>query len=137
MPTPIEMQSGATRVFESYGTPVLVTNYPTITFDADGYDDEQLISASGTSTSGAGILQPIGNSDRSYVEAGLVTNNDNKLFLPGSIPVSGNSQLTIGNTGSLYQVLPQGIRRYDVSGVTIYQTVFVREIYAGQHPGVQ
>ena len=130
------MRSGADRIFNTAGVPILITNYPTITFNNTGYDDEQLVSASGTNTSGAGILQPIGAGDRQYVERGLVTWNDSKLFLAGSIGISGNSVVTVGNAGSLYEVLPQGIQRWDVSGVTIYQTAYIRQVYSGQHAGV-
>lgn len=135
MPTPNELRNDFNSVVDENGIPITITNYPTITFGA-GFDDEQLPSSSGTSTSGGCILQPIGAGDRQYVERGLVTWNDSKMFIAGSLPISGNSLITIGNTGSYYEVLPQGIIQYQVSGTLIYQTVYVRQTASGQHAGV-
>ena len=136
MPTPSELRNDFNETIDENGIPCTITNYPTITFTNTGYDDEQLVSASGTATSGGCLLLPIGASDRQYVEQGLVLWNDQKAFLAGSLPISGNSIILVGNAGSLYEVLPQGIKRYDVSGTTIYQTAYIRSIISGQHAGV-
>ena len=136
MPTPTELRDDFNTVIDENGTSCTIRNYPTITFTNTGYDDEQLISASGTLTSGGCVLMPIGPSDREYFERGLVTHNDSKLYLAGSIGVSGNSVITVGNTGSMFEVLPQGVKRYDVSGTTIYQIVYARNFFSGQHVGI-
>lgn len=136
MPTPTELRSDFVEVVNENGTDCTITSYGTITFGT-GYDDEQLISASGATISGGIILLPIGESDRQYVEQGLADWNDSKAYLAGSIATRENMVLTIGNSGSLYEVLRNGIMRYDVSGTTIYQRLFLRKIASGQHPGVQ
>ena len=136
MPTPTELRTDFNNVIDENGISIRIINYPNIGFANAGYDDEQLISASGTSTSGGCIHMPIGPSDRQYVEQGLIMWNDSKMFIAGSIGISGNSVIAIGNTGSLFEVLPQGILRYDVSGTTIYQKVFIRQTASGQHAGV-
>lgn len=135
MVTSTELRSDFNDVIDENSTPVRIVYYDTQTFTT-GYDDEQLVSASGTAVSGGCIIQPIGPSDRQYVERGLVDWNDSKIFLAGSIDTRQNMVLTIGNTGSLYEVLNNGLWRYDVSGTTIYQRLYIRKIVSGQHAGL-
>lgn len=136
MPTPDELRTDFNTVVDDNGLPCLITNYTTQTFNSSGYDDEQLPSISGTAVSGGCIIQPIGPSDKQYVERGVVLWNDTKMFIAGSLNISANSTVVVGNTGSMYQVLPQGIVRHDVSGATVFQEVYLRQIASGQHAGV-
>ena len=136
MPTPTELRTTFNEVIDENSTPIRITYYNTQTFTAASYDDEQLVNASGVSVSGGCILQPIGASDKQYIDQGLADWNDSKMFLAGSIDTKTNMQVLVGNNGSLYYVLPNGITRYDVSGTTIYQRVFVRKLVSGQHPGL-
>ena len=133
---PSELQSDFNDVVNENGIPCRFVNYDTTTFTTTDYDDAQLASASGTAVSGGGIIQPIGASDKQFVERGLVNWNDSKLYFAGSIATNPNMLVTVGNTGSLYFVLPEGIKKWDVSGTTIYQMAFVRRLESGQHPNV-
>ena len=136
MPTPNELATDFNTVIDENGIPCTITYYPTKTFTNASYDDEQLVSASGTTISGGIIMLPIGPGDRQYIEQGVADWNDSKAFLAGSLALQQNMVITVGNTGSLYEVLTNGLLRYDVSGTTIYQRVMLRKIVSGQHPGV-
>jgi hypothetical protein len=136
VPTPTEALQKTNEIIEKNGLPVTITTYTTSTFNNTGYDDEQLISASGTTISGGGVLLPLGASDKQYVEQGLADWNDSKLYLTGSLTTNPNMQVRVGNNGSLYHVLQMGIKKWAVSGTVIYQTCFVRKHVSGQHPGL-
>lgn len=127
--TPTQIGSDVNEIIRQHGT------FCTIRYWAAGseaytvtdYDDATLANGSSTVISGGCLAFPLSKSDSVYVQQGLLKMDDMKAYFAGSITLTPNAVLTIGNTGSLYDVLPDNIRRYDFSGVTVYQTAFVRK----------
>ena len=136
MPTPQELITDINEIIKEIGTPTTFTTYGTQTFATGGYDDEQLPVSSGTTFSGGAIIIPIGQADKQYVEQGLVNWNDTKIIVTGSLLLKTNMLITLGNTGSYYEVLPRGIMSWTISGTNVYHEVFLRQTFSGQHAGL-
>ena len=128
MPTPTELREDFNTVIDENGTPITVRYWSTgsIFYTATDYDDEALNTGSSTVISGAGIIMPVGPGDTQYIHQGKLLADDMKLFVAGSLTLISNARITVGNTGSVYEVVPDMLQRWDVSGTTIYQKAFIR-----------
>lgn len=73
--------------------------------------------------------------DVKYMEQGLLRSDDKKMFVHGSISITTHSLITIGNNGSQYTILPQGVVPHEISGVNIYQTAYIRQYTGGSYYG--
>lgn len=96
----------------------------TYTKSYSGTDYDEAYRTSGASFSGLAVVQPIGNSDTSYVEAGAIKFSDKIVYLTGSLSLTTDSIFNYG--GDQYQVLPEGIKKWDVKGTTVLQKAYVR-----------
>jgi hypothetical protein len=128
MGTPEQARTQFNSIIQKYGTPCAIQYWTngSIAYSSSDYDDQLLNAGSSTVVSGGCIIQPIGQGDAQFVEQGVLQRDDVKMFLAGSIAIVSNAQVTIGNTGSIYNIVPDTIQRWDLSGTTIYQVVYLR-----------
>ena len=137
---PSGLRADVKTLMESYGTPITIKYYTATTYSGTSYDEEYYFVASGTTISGAAIVQALNSSkmaggDVKYMEQGLLRSDDKKMFVHGSISITTHSLITIGNNGSQYTILPQGVVPHEISGVNIYQTAYIRQYTGGSYYG--
>ena len=128
MVTTNEMRSQFNRIMTRYGTSCNIRYWAVGSsfYSTSDYDEETLAAGSSSNISGLIVIQPIGAGDLQYLEQGKIQRDDVKGFIAGSINFLANARVTIGNTGSVYDIIPDYIRRWDMSGTTIYHEVFLR-----------
>ena len=122
------------KIVSRAGTPIRV-RYFAIT-PGSVYDDDVSLSISGNDLWTSGIMLPlstgVGGADSMLIEQGKVLHNDSKLFLHGSLLLTGSEmqvKFQIGSpTGDEYSVIPPGPIKVSVQNEPIYKKVFVRRI---------
>ena len=70
------------------------------------------------------------------VEQGVLAWDDRRLYLAGSVSVSGCVRIGIGspNTGkNEYRLIMPGVETWSLEGINIYQKMYVRKIVAGSY----
>jgi len=72
------------------------------------------------------IIQPLGNQEADFVTQGKLLMGDKRVYLHGSVTVDTDSTFIVPSGGSYYDVVPMGIKSWDLSGVTIYKECFIR-----------
>lgn len=136
---PSGLRADVSSLLDAYGTPITIKYYTANTFSGTSYDEEYFFVASGLTVSGAGIVQALSDKmsggDKKYLEQGLLRTDDKKLFIHGSINITTQSLVTIGNNGSQYTILPQGIIPHEISGINIYSTAYMRAYTGGSYYG--
>ena len=127
-PTAADLQTDFNNAVTEFGTPVTITYWVpgSVVYNTGSYDRGYQNTGSGATLSGLGIIQPIGRGDAQYVQQGRLYQDDLKLYLAGSPIIDGNAQVTIANTGSLYDIVPDTIQRWNMLGSTIYQVAYLR-----------
>ena len=127
--TPSQLGSDINEVIVRHGMTATFRNWNlgSEVYNAADYDNATFNTGSALVTSGAIMVQPLAKSDQVYVEAGLLRQDDLKGFIVGSISLTAHAEITVGNNGSTYDVLPKNIERWDMSGTTIYQIVYLRK----------
>jgi len=127
MPSPSDFLNDFSQVIEQNGTPMTVRYWALSSLGFNEYSEMQRNNGSSTVASGGIILQPLGKNDGDYIREGTLTGQEHRAFIHGSITVNPNMEVTIGNTGSVYEVVsPPGIKDWDVSGTTIYHDCYLR-----------
>lgn len=102
----------------------------------DVYDDSVILTQSGTDLWTSGIILPInsryGSEDSVLFEQGKISNADKKIYLHGSLLLTGSElqcKIQIGKpTGDNYSILPDGIIQYQIEDQPIYQKVYIRRL---------
>lgn len=124
------------KIIERAGTPIRI-QYFTSTIGSI-YDDDIILSQSGTNLWTSGIVLPLNSnrnsSDSILVEQGKLINDDKKLFVHGSLIFTG-SEMSVsirvgspGNDKSNQYTLLAYSQRYDVQNIPIYKQVYLRQI---------
>ena len=120
-------------ILDQHGVSIVVRFSAMTTFTAGEYDDVSgtfLAAASGVGFSGLAVMQPLSGDtageDSKFLEGGIVSLNDSKLYTTGSLAVSGNSIVDISTSGNSYNVLH--IQPWPETGSTIYRKVLVRKV---------
>lgn len=136
MVTPSQLGSDYDRALDEIGFTVRFTEWGLTTgsFNNSDYDEVTLWSVSGTGHSGAAAIFPMKGGEEQYRKWGVLADADARVFVAGSLRVTGNTQMIFPN-GSVYGVIEDGVRPYGVSGTTIFQECFVRVITAGSPYG--
>ena len=102
--------------------------------------DDSFVVASGTDAWFYGMPQPVSNKfgsvDQKFLHQGMIKLDDNKLFIPGSVTINAavKYKVFIGGSPSIttpYEVLPEGVTAWNVSGVPVYQRVYLRLLNGG------
>lgn len=128
--TASDMQASVVNLLNSpISTPITIQYWNTgsVFFNTGSYDVGYYNTGSANVVSGLGVLQPMGRGDASFIHQGRLQQDDVVLYFTGSIIVDSNARITVGNTGSVYDVVPDiMVQRWDISGTTIYQKAYLR-----------
>lgn len=130
-----KLSAAMEKIITKGGTPIRV-QYFTYVYD-DVYDDSVTLFQSGADLWTSGVVLPISQSnatDSISLEQGKITLDDKKLFLHGSLALTGSEMsisIRIGSPSNeidkQYTMLSQ-THKAEVSNVPIYKQVFIREI---------
>jgi len=105
-----------------------IINYTNVNSDYDDVVTQTLTGSILTS----GLMFPMhssqGSSEALLLQQGKILTKD-KILYTGSLNTSGN--LLIDIQGDKYTIIPDGITRYDSTGSTIYNKMYLRQTLAG------
>ena len=131
-----ELQVDFINTVKEYGTNIRIIQY-TDSYSGNSYDDAYL-TASGTTLWTWGRLDPIRRAETSdekkLIDAGKLSLNDSKLFLPGSYnAVDTFTQFGLGSPtpSNIYSMIEGGKVPYYVAGSVIYNKIFIRVLNTG------
>jgi hypothetical protein len=104
------------------------------------YDDDVVLTQSGATLWTSGIVLPLnGQADGFLIEQGVLTNNDQKMYVHGSLTFVGligsvtQVQISLGSNDitEQYTIISDGTKRYDVQDTPIYKKVYLRRLPTG------
>ncbi len=130
-----ELQTDFINTVKEYGTNISITQYVD-SYSGAQYDDAYL-TASGTTLWTWGRLDPIRRvetgDEKKLIDAGKLSLNDSRLFLPGSYnAVDTFTQFGLGSpVANVYSMIEGGKVPYYVAGSVIYNKIFVRILATG------
>lgn len=133
-----ELQEDFINTVQEYGTNIRLIQYVD-TYSGTQYDDAYL-TVSGATFWTWGRLDPINRADintsdeKKLVDAGKLSLNDSKLFLPGSYnDVDTFTQFGLGSPtpSNIYTMIQGGKVPYYEAGSVIYNKIFVRILNNG------
>jgi len=133
-----ELRSDVNSMISSYGAPIRIRKY-IIGYDAT-YGTTSGISLSGTSWC-MGLQQPIrsdmAGDDYKFLEQGKIKTNDSKVYLTGSVNLSGNKvKVGVGSPNPTeYELLNQGAIPQYLNGSVVYQKAYIRILNTGSWLG--
>jgi len=140
------LSAGMANVISKAGKPVRIRYFSEVAGSV--WDDEvALTEVAGSEVWTSGIVLPLsnkyGSEDVILVEQGKLNNQDQKMYVNGSLDFTGvgsNIKVKIGMTGSPtqidnYTIIPQGGIPYEVEGTQIYKKVFIRRLTNGSFIG--
>ena len=130
------LSEGFAHIIDKAGRQIKI-EYLTPIYD-DTYDEAIDSVISGTLWTSGIVLQPNnsrGTSDSVLMEQGKVIDSDKKLYVNGSLVITGSEYLTkiqIGSpTGEVYTTIPDGATMHEVNGTPIYKKIFIRRLTTG------
>ena len=138
MVNPADLQSVFNQTVTENGERVRLKTYLQ-TFSGATYDDGY-ITKSGNDTWFDGLKQPLsskdGGEDFKFLQQGLIQMDDSKLYIPGSVDITSSFKykLYIGGSPALtpvYEIVPNGVINWSISGTDVYKKVFVRLLENG------
>jgi len=131
------LAAGMAKIIKLNGTPIRIQYFESIPED-EVFDDSVVLTQSGNDLWTSGIIFPLstqpGHSDSILLEQGKLSHGDSKLFIHGSILLTGSEmtiKLTVGspsNSDTNYSIIPPGTTTYYSSNTPIYKTVYLRKI---------
>ncbi len=131
------LSAGLSKLIDRTGTPIRVQYFETL-FDDNTFDDSVVLTQSGGDHWTSGIIFPLsnkpGHSDSLLLEQGKLINGDSKLFLHGSLILTGSEmivKITVGSPSSAdtnYSIIPPGPISHIVSNTPIYKVAYIRLI---------
>ena len=124
---------GLNKAIHDAGTKIRV-RYFNQTYD-DVYDDSVELTKSGTDLWTSGIVFSLNSrpasTDSLLMEQGKLNNSDKKMFVNGSMIVTGSElqcKIMIGSPGEDFAVIPDGCLIQEAEGVAIYKRIFLRRL---------
>lgn len=133
-----ELQTEINQVL-GHGKIIRIKHY-TISGAVAGYDDDVVLSQSGTDVYTSGLVFPLrgreGSSEAVLLQQGKLFSNDQSLFINGSVNVSGTLKIGLGSpvTGE-YQMADPGVQTYSLEGTNIYHKIYIRHLPTGSLVG--
>ena len=131
-----QLIEGFRKIIERAGTPIRL-QYFTISIGSI-YSDDVTLTQSGGDLWTSGVHFPLnnqpGHSDSILLEQGQLINGDSKLFVHGSLLITGSElqvKITIGsphNVDRNYTLIFPGATSWSVSNTPIYKVVYLRQI---------
>lgn len=133
MTLPNKFAGAFNNIINRAGTQIKVQRFTT-TFGSV-WDDDVILTQTGGDLWTSGVILPLsherGSSESILLEQGKLIENDRKLFIHGSLILTGSEisiSIQVGSpTGPNFTMLDTDIR-VNVSNVPIYRKVFIREI---------
>lgn len=136
-----ELQKEVSEILK-YGEQLRFKYYNVTPGDEGYYDDDIVLTQSGTDLWCSGLVQPIdrvtatGGYDGMLLEQGKVTLDDKKIYVLGNVQTSGLGPIKIGMAGSPptreYSILNEGQTIYwNVNGSPVYKKLYVRYLENG------
>ena len=121
------------NIINRVGTPIKIQRFTSTIGSV--WDDDVTLTQTGGDIWTSGVVLPLshqrGSSESVLLEQGKLIENDRKLFIHGSLILTGSEvsmSIQIGSpTGPNFTMLDTDIR-VNVSNVPIYRKVFIREI---------
>ena len=110
------------------------------------YDDDVVLTQSGTDLYVSGVVQPIdrgsrGSNEATLMEQGLLKNNDLRLYMEGGVATTSGT-FRIGRGGSpspgtneYANAVEDGTIAFDVGQVKIYDKMYLRRLSTGSLMG--
>ncbi len=137
------LQGGFQRLLNLAGTQILVRHFSTVIGSV--WDDETTLTQVGTDIWTSGIVLPInarqGSHDSVLLEQGKLINEDLKLFVNGSLLITGSERLVTIAIGSpppadrTFTTIPDGTIRAEIEGTPVYKKVFLTRLTTGSLVG--
>lgn len=132
-------KSKLNNIFNNYGQLVRIKYYTTSGADAS-YDDDVVLTQSGSSLWISGMVQPIdqkrGSWDSVLMEQGKVMQNDSKLYIDGSVNTSGLVKIGLGSPIiNEYSILELGVNAHNIGGQNVYKKIYIRALTNGSFIG--
>ncbi len=133
-----DFQNGVDEALK-YGQLVLLKYYNTNVLE-DYYDDDVILTLSGTNLWTSGVVLPIngtkGSSDAVLLEQGKILMDDKKLYIDGSVDTSGTIKIGLGSLNSeQYSLLSEGVTKWDVNKTPILKKLYIRKLLTGSLMG--
>ena len=140
------LSAGFGNIINKAGKPIRVRYFslePGSVWD----DDVTMTEVTGSEVWTSGVTMSLsnkyGSEDVNLVEQGKLRNQDQRLYVNGSLDFTGvgsNFKVKIGMNGSPtqtdnYTILPLGGIPYEVEGVQIYKKVYIRRLTNGSFIG--
>ena len=102
------------------------------------YDDDVVLTQSGTDFWASGLVQPLdlqrGSYDAVLVEQGKLLQNDLKCYVPHTVETSGTWRIGIGSSNPPkreYAITDGGIISWTPFGEIVYQKLYLRYLTTG------
>lgn len=140
------LSAGFANIVGKAGKPIRIRYFSQVAGSV--WDDEvTLTEVTGSEVWTSGIVMPLsnkyGSEDVILVEQGKLSNQDQKLYVNGSLDFTGvgsNFKVKVGMTGSPtqtdnYTIIPQGGIPYEAEGTQIYKKVYIRQLTNGSFIG--
>ena len=111
-------------IVRTHGIPYSMQLYTGSPYNEYG---EETPTASGTVITGSLVVFPLGKTDRQYVEQGLLTAAERKVFIGSMLSANApnESAVLVFGAGS-YSIIPGMLWNYDVEGATVYYKAYVK-----------
>lgn len=142
MGTADKLSAGFANIVSKAGKPIRVRYYSQVAGSV--WDDEvTLTEVTGSEVWTSGVVMPLGkkwgSEDVLLMEQGKLSNQDQKLYVNGSLDFTGvgsNLKVKIGMNGSPtqtdnYTMIPFGGIPYEVEGTQIHKRVYIRKLTNG------
>jgi len=123
---------------------IIRVRYYTMTIGSVWDDDTTLTEVTGSEVWTSGIVLPLDNrpssADSLLVEQGKLTNQDQRLYVHGSLVLTGSEfktkiQLGSSTTAETYSIIEPGAITYEAQGQQIYKKVYIRRLTTGSLMG--
>ena len=106
-----------------------------------GYDDDVVLTISGTDFWTSGVVQPIdklrGSDEAILLEQGKLLNNDLKLYVPGDVNTSGLWKVGLGSPirEEYSLAIDGGVTVWRVKDDIVYKKIYLRRLDTGSIVG--
>jgi len=129
-----DFQAGVSEALK-FGEQVSIKYYNTNVLE-DGYDDDVILTQSGTNLWISGVVLPItnarGSSDAILLEQGKILTNDTKLYIEGTVSTSGVIKIGLGSPIEYeYSLLSEGVTKWEVNDIDILKKLYLRRLTTG------
>lgn len=131
------LQAGLNKIIRDAGTPISVKYFGTTIGSV--WDDDVSLTQTGATIWTSGVIFPLDNTQGSFdsvlVEQGKLTNQDSKLFVVGSLSLTGSESIVKIGIGSPaaeeYTTIPEGAIAPQVEATLIYRKAFISRVPLG------